>query len=417
MVTSCRSTRATGSSASSGRTGAVSAAATKLWQHDRPVLCRAGGAQRERVEAHRCLTSTFAVERRGRRALMPRRRCWRFTSAWTTEPGDDGLHRGPAVPDSDRAGTPALQPEEQAQLRDLFGEPERWGHTLRAAAVDACQRRRAPLHRHNHGRSAGAVHVRLQRRPPPSISTASTDGELPLCFLFSGTVFYRGPTARCRSRRSRGRRKRRFRLPVATWRDIDGRLLPEQRLALPAARRLRPAARLQSAARHSHLGAGDRKRCSTQRATRCRHERANASTAIAGAVLYEGYILYPYRPSAVKNRQRFNFGVLSPRDCRAVDPGVSSFMQTQCLAAVPGRALARSVFGVEARPDDLRPVPAPDHAAGASARPGRCASRPGHALPKASGRKPSNGRSRSLHRSAICAKDVVHWSFAFDAAS
>jgi len=35
--------------------------------------------------------------------------------------------------------------------------------------------------------------------------------------------------------------------------------------------------------------------------------------AIANAVLYEGYMLYPYRPSSVKNRQRFNFGVLYPR--------------------------------------------------------------------------------------------------------
>ena len=34
---------------------------------------------------------------------------------------------------------------------------------------------------------------------------------------------------------------------------------------------------------------------------------------IVKAVLYEGYMLYPYRPSAVKNRQRFNFGVVYPR--------------------------------------------------------------------------------------------------------
>ncbi len=33
---------------------------------------------------------------------------------------------------------------------------------------------------------------------------------------------------------------------------------------------------------------------------------------IASAVLYEGYILYPYRPS-VKNRQRWTFGGLVPR--------------------------------------------------------------------------------------------------------
>jgi hypothetical protein len=35
--------------------------------------------------------------------------------------------------------------------------------------------------------------------------------------------------------------------------------------------------------------------------------------AVANAVLFEGYILYPYRPSAIKNRQRWNFGTLYPR--------------------------------------------------------------------------------------------------------
>jgi hypothetical protein len=35
---------------------------------------------------------------------------------------------------------------------------------------------------------------------------------------------------------------------------------------------------------------------------------------IADAVLYEGYILYPYRPSAIKNQQRWNFGTLYPRE-------------------------------------------------------------------------------------------------------
>jgi hypothetical protein len=35
--------------------------------------------------------------------------------------------------------------------------------------------------------------------------------------------------------------------------------------------------------------------------------------AVADAVLFEGYILYPYRPSAMKNRQRWNFGTLYPQ--------------------------------------------------------------------------------------------------------
>jgi hypothetical protein len=53
--------------------------------------------------------------------------------------------------------------------------------------------------------------------------------------------------------------------------------------------------------------------------------------AIARAVLYEGYILYPYRPSAIKNQQRWTFGGIFPRDF--ADPAGSDpcTMQTQCL--------------------------------------------------------------------------------------
>jgi len=66
----------------------------------------------------------------------------------------------------------------------------------------------------------------------------------------------------------------------------------------------------------------------------------SAVEKIADAVLYEGYILYPYRPSSVKNWQRFNFGVLYPRrycDCQA--GGSESWeMRTECLVAGPGSA-------------------------------------------------------------------------------
>jgi len=54
--------------------------------------------------------------------------------------------------------------------------------------------------------------------------------------------------------------------------------------------------------------------------------------AIANAVLYEGYMLYPYRASSVKNRQRFNFGVLYPESYSAAQMGTdASSMQTECL--------------------------------------------------------------------------------------
>jgi hypothetical protein len=54
---------------------------------------------------------------------------------------------------------------------------------------------------------------------------------------------------------------------------------------------------------------------------------------IADAILYEGYILYPYRASALKNGQRWNFGVLYPPSYAAAQRGSdASSMQCECLA-------------------------------------------------------------------------------------
>ncbi|MGI8670873.1 MAG: hypothetical protein ACR2J3_13665 [Aridibacter sp.] len=54
--------------------------------------------------------------------------------------------------------------------------------------------------------------------------------------------------------------------------------------------------------------------------------------SIADAVLYEGYILYPYRPSAIKNQQRWNFGGVYPKKFSEMQKGTEAWqMQTQCL--------------------------------------------------------------------------------------
>jgi hypothetical protein len=56
---------------------------------------------------------------------------------------------------------------------------------------------------------------------------------------------------------------------------------------------------------------------------------------VADAVLYEGYILYPYRASATKNQQRWNFGALCPPAYAVAQKGTEhSSMQTQCLVEV-----------------------------------------------------------------------------------
>ncbi|SDR20396.1 hypothetical protein SAMN04489764_4057 [Thermostaphylospora chromogena] len=65
-----------------------------------------------------------------------------------------------------------------------------------------------------------------------------------------------------------------------------------------------------------------------------------AVRAVADAILYEGYLLYPYRRSSVKNRVRWQFGVLVPRpwaQARGLTGGgvtgaaESWWQQTECL--------------------------------------------------------------------------------------
>jgi hydrogenase maturation protease len=66
---------------------------------------------------------------------------------------------------------------------------------------------------------------------------------------------------------------------------------------------------------------------------------------IADAVLYEGYLLYPYRPS-VKNRRRWTFGGLYPRSYSEARAGLDPWMsQTECLI----EASAESRLGIRVR--------------------------------------------------------------------
>jgi hypothetical protein len=91
----------------------------------------------------------------------------------------------------------------------------------------------------------------------------------------------------------------------------------------------------------------------------------DAVRRIADAVLYEGYVLWPYRASALKNQRRWTFGGVYPRahsESREDDPWL---MRTQCL--VEGDDATTVDIGVrflhvvardvaEQTPDGLRPV-------------------------------------------------------------
>jgi len=59
---------------------------------------------------------------------------------------------------------------------------------------------------------------------------------------------------------------------------------------------------------------------------------------IADAVLYEGYILWPYRRTALKNQRRWTFGGVYPETHAAAHPDDAAVMRTECLVEGPAGA-------------------------------------------------------------------------------
>lgn len=68
-----------------------------------------------------------------------------------------------------------------------------------------------------------------------------------------------------------------------------------------------------------------------------------AARAIADAVLYEGYLLYPYRASAAKNRSRWQFGVLGPPAAAPAAYAEAPGMAMQCLVEPRGPSPAVAI--------------------------------------------------------------------------
>jgi hypothetical protein len=82
---------------------------------------------------------------------------------------------------------------------------------------------------------------------------------------------------------------------------------------------------------------------------------------IAKTMLYEGYLLYPYRISALKNCQRWMFGTLSPKRHHASDP---FSLQGECIVLVSSSTVFKAKFrflqfaagDTRCLPDDSREV-------------------------------------------------------------
>ena len=70
--------------------------------------------------------------------------------------------------------------------------------------------------------------------------------------------------------------------------------------------------------------------------------------AVADAVLYEGYLLYPYRSTSGKNQVRWQFGVLGPPGAAAGGLGEEPALRTECLVR-PGPDPSSARLGVRLR--------------------------------------------------------------------
>ncbi|MFI5891016.1 hypothetical protein ACIA5D_12980 [Actinoplanes sp. NPDC051513] len=68
-----------------------------------------------------------------------------------------------------------------------------------------------------------------------------------------------------------------------------------------------------------------------------------AARAVADAVLYEGYLLYPYRASAAKNRSRWQFGVLGPPAAASPAFAEAPAMAMRCLLSPRVRGAALTI--------------------------------------------------------------------------
>jgi hypothetical protein len=114
---------------------------------------------------------------------------------------------------------------EQERLLEVFGEPHRWGNTLRSL-----------LWTHTTLQVPSFSGSTVVDMPVPCTYDldvvaakyfyALEDGEVPLEFLFSGTVFYAGEDGRLQIARISWEREAECRMPVRLWKEMMERYFP-----------------------------------------------------------------------------------------------------------------------------------------------------------------------------------------------
>jgi hypothetical protein len=114
---------------------------------------------------------------------------------------------------------------EQERLLELFGEPSRWKDTLRSLLWTHTVMQ-VP-------RFSGSTVVNMPVTCTYDLEVIATkyfyaleDGEVPLEFLFSGTVFYAEEGGRLQTTRISWEKETEYRLPVRLWKEMMDRYFP-----------------------------------------------------------------------------------------------------------------------------------------------------------------------------------------------
>ncbi len=114
---------------------------------------------------------------------------------------------------------------EQERLLDLYGEPERWGQTLRTTLWTHASVVVTPF--------TGSTLVELPVPCTFDFNIAATkyfagleDGEVPLLLLFSGTVFYEADDGALQVSQISWEKEAKYRLPVRVWQEMMDHYYP-----------------------------------------------------------------------------------------------------------------------------------------------------------------------------------------------
>ncbi len=129
-------------------------------------------------------------------------------------------------PDPDRRRrSDTTSAAEQERLLELFGEPHRWGETLRSLLWTHTVLQVPPF--------SGSTVVDMPVTCTYDLEVVAAkyfhaleDGEVPLEFLFSGTVFYAGEEGRLQVARISWEKEAEFRLPVRLWKEMMEHYFP-----------------------------------------------------------------------------------------------------------------------------------------------------------------------------------------------